>query len=137
MLERLKFVLGFIGAYRRARRAGASREDAKVTAARQMIGAHLMPDAVDAPDRAEPSPRIAELWTDPAPAFAAADDEAEGAWFGHGPFEITPPHIALLRQTRLSWEGAERGAPMLDAERPYGRSDPSRAARRGVRDRRY
>lgn len=121
MLERLKFLVGFVGAYRQARRAGASREDAKLAAARQMIDARLMPDADDAVDRAELPASVAELWTDPAAAFT--EGEADGAWFGYGPFEVTPRHIALLRQIRLSWDGAERGAPMLDPERPYGRPD--------------
>jgi hypothetical protein len=61
----------------------------------------------------------AALWTDPETACALPD----GAWFGDGSFEITQPHIDLLRQARFVWDGAERGAPMLDPERPYGRRD--------------
>lgn len=125
MLARLRFLLGFAGAYRVARKAGASHEDARLAAAQRMIAARLRGDAAGGdPDRqvALP-PEVAALWSDPGPAFVGADPEAGGTWFGYGPFEITPQHIALLRQARLSWEGAERGAPMLDPQRPYGRAD--------------
>lgn len=124
MFERLKFVLGFAGAYRRARKTGASREDAKIAAARQMIDTHLGPGAAGAAAERPALPaEAAELWTDPAPAFTSPESSGDGGWFGHGPFEITAPHIALLRQMRFSWDGAERGAPMLDPARPYGRAD--------------
>jgi hypothetical protein len=65
---------------------------------------------------------VAELWTDPDAAFTDSGTP-DGGWFGSGPFEITSQHLALLRQMRFSWDGAERGAPMLDPERPYGRTD--------------
>jgi hypothetical protein len=61
---------------------------------------------------------VGELWLDPTTCGLA-----DGAWFGDGSFEITSAHLSLLRQMRFSWEGAERGAPMLDPERPYGRED--------------
>jgi hypothetical protein len=61
---------------------------------------------------------VAELWLDPA-----ACGLADGAWFGDGSLEITQSHLGILRQMRFSWDGAERGAPMLDPERPYGRRD--------------
>jgi hypothetical protein len=61
---------------------------------------------------------VAELWLDPATCGLE-----DGRWFGDGSFEITSAHLSLLRQMRFSWDGAERGAPMLDPERPYGRTD--------------
>ncbi|AHB50387.1 hypothetical protein W911_15655 [Hyphomicrobium nitrativorans NL23] len=120
MLDRLKFMLGFGRAYRAARKAGASREDAQLAAARTMIGDRLGFDIEDA-EIAELPAGVAELWRDPEPAFASED--AGGNGFGYAPFEITPAHLVLLRQMRFSWDGAERGAPMLDPARPYGRRD--------------
>ncbi|WP_072396995.1 hypothetical protein [Hyphomicrobium sp. CS1GBMeth3] len=120
MLDRLKFILGFARTYRNARKDGASPENAKLAAASRMIDARLGLSGKERDGAVLPSEVIA-LWTDPALAFANAD--AGDTWFGFGPFEITPQHIELLRKMRLSWDGAERGAPMLDPERPYGRAD--------------
>lgn len=116
MLDRVKFMFGFFRAYRQARKAGDSPDDAKLAAARHMIGMEI-----DAGDRPALPARIAEAWADPATALA--DAVPEGGWFGSGPFEITSQHLILLRTMRFSWDGAERGAPILDPERPYGRSD--------------
>ena len=120
MLDRLKFMLGFGRAYRAARKDGASREDAKLAATRTMIGERLGFDIEDT-EFAEIPAEVSELWRDPEPAFAA--DDVDGAGFGYAPFEITPAHLLLLRQMRFSWDSAERGAPMLDPARPYGRTD--------------
>lgn len=120
MLDRLKFMLGFGRAYRAARKSGASREDAQLAAARSMIGERLGID-IEAIDIADLPTDVAALWRDPEPALAS--DDADGHGFGSAPFEITPAHLLLLRQMRFSWDGAERGAPMLDPARPYSRSD--------------
>ena len=120
MLDRLKFMLGFGRAYRAARKGGASREDAQLAATRTMMRERLGFDFENA-EIAELPAGVAELWRDPEPAFASED--ADGTGFGYAPFEITPAHLALLRTMRFSWDGAERGAPMLDMARPYGRPD--------------
>lgn len=122
MLDRLRFVFGFARAYRLARKAGASETDARMAAAQAMIAERLggesgLSGATDLP------PTVAAVWRNPEPVFIAAEGVAESAWFGSGPFETTASHLALLRQARLSWDGAERGAPMLDPARPYGRAD--------------
>lgn len=119
MFERLKFMTGFLGAYRRARKAGAAHETAKEAAVREMLDRHLGDADARTLGGSHVPESIAELWRDPAPAFVTDD----GGWFGYDPFEITPHHIALLRAMRFSWDGAERGAPMLDPQRPYGRTD--------------
>lgn len=117
MLDRLKFVVGFVRAYRSARKQGVGHEDAKLSAASRMLDERFGISRGSSVDIDLP-PEATELWTDPAPAFQTGD-----TYFGFGPFEVTPQHIALLREIRFTWEGAERGAPMLDPERPYGRTD--------------
>jgi hypothetical protein len=62
---------------------------------------------------------VAQVWCDPEASCGLAD----GGWFGDGALQITASHLGLLRQARFAWDGAERGAPMLDPERPYGRGD--------------
>ncbi|MCV7289188.1 hypothetical protein H7J87_28065 [Mycolicibacterium wolinskyi] len=118
MFERVKYMVGFAGAYRRSRSAGADHFDALDTAARDMMLRKL--DGRDEPtaDQTLPEP-VAEIWRDPESTCALAD----GAWFGDGSIEITSRHIGLLRQMRFGWDGAERGAPMLDPKQPYGRTD--------------
>ncbi|MHC9291906.1 hypothetical protein ACRCUN_05530 [Mycobacterium sp. LTG2003] len=117
MFEHVKFMVGFAGAYRRSRSAGADHGDALDTAARDMMLRKL--DDRDEPT-ADPLPEpVAGIWRDPESTCALAD----GAWFGDGSFEITSKHISVLRQMRFGWDGAERGAPMLDPKRPYGRTD--------------
>lgn len=118
MLDRLKFMVGFAGAYRRSRGAGADHGEALDTAARDMMLRRLGVADADAAHTELPEP-VTEIWLDPESPCALAD----GAWFGDGSFEITPRHVDLMRQMRFTWDGAERGAPMLDARRPYGRSD--------------
>ena len=110
MFERVRFMLGFAGAYRRSRRDGAGHEAALEAASEDLLGRQHT-GAVPA--------AAAELWSDPDPECALAD----GGWFGDGTLEITEEHLTLLRQARLSWDSAERGAPMLDPRRPYGRED--------------
>ncbi|MGV0805909.1 hypothetical protein [Mycolicibacterium setense] len=119
MLDRLKFMVGFAGAYRRSRSAGADHGEALDTAARDMMLRKMgVADEDAATAKKVPAP-IAAIWLDPESACSLAD----GAWFGDGSFEITPRHIDLLRQMRFGWDGAERGAPMLDPKQPYGRPD--------------
>lgn len=119
MFERVKFMVGFAGAYRRSRSAGADHGEALDTAARDMLLRKLDDSEGEAgADRSVPEP-VAEIWSDPESSCGLAD----GAWFGDGSFEITSRHIGLLRQMRFTWDGAERGAPMLDPHRPYGRED--------------
>lgn len=38
-------------------------------------------------------------------------------------FEVTRAHLALLKRTWVSWDGAEFGAPSIDPKRPYGNGD--------------
>jgi hypothetical protein len=111
MFERAKFMIGFVGAYGRSRRAGAAHGVALEAAAHNMFDQKLANLTV--PES------VAALWRDPDTTCALDD----GAWFGDGSFEITLPHLSLLRQARFAWDGAERGAPMLDSQRPYGRRD--------------
>lgn len=121
MFERARFMVTFAGAYRRSRRNGADHEAALRAATEDAFGGRRteLPDAV------------AELWRDPA-----ADCTLPGAaWFGDGSLVITEAHLGLLKQSRLGWDGAERGAPMLDPDRPYGRADllaQARALRHGT-----
>lgn len=122
MLDRLRFVFGFARAYRRARKAGASETDARMAAAQAMIAERLGGESGLSGETDLP-PAVAAVWRDPEPVFLAAEGVIESAWFGSGPFEVTATHLALLRQMRLAWDGAERGAPMLDPARPYGRAD--------------
>ncbi|WP_395307621.1 hypothetical protein V4U86_19690 [Mycobacterium sp. AMU20-3851] len=110
MFDRARFMFGFAGVYRRSRRSGAGHGAALQEAADGMLGRQRK---ASVPDSA------AELWCDPA-AECALDD---GDWFGDGTVQITERHLMLLRQARLGWEGAERGAPMIDPQRPYGRRD--------------
>lgn len=123
MLDRLKFVFGFARAYRKALKSGASREEAREIAARETIDARLGASAgeIARTDAGDLPPAVAALWRDPETAFSK--DADEDTWFGSGLFEITEAHLTLLRAMRFSWDGAERGAPMLDPERPYGRAD--------------
>lgn len=109
MFERAKFMVKFAGAYRKSRRSGAEHDAALRAATDDMVGSR----AAELP---EP---VCALWRDPADAFELDG----GGWFGDGSFEITESHLALLRSARLAWDGAERGAPMLDPHRPYGRAD--------------
>lgn len=109
MFERAKFMVKFAGAYRQSRRAGAQHDAALQAATADMFR----------PRQTELPASVAELWRDPA-THCALDD---GDWFGDGSLAITDAHLALLRQARLGWDGAERGAPMLDPQRPYGRAD--------------
>lgn len=41
----------------------------------------------------------------------------------NAPLQVTPSHLALLRKARFRWNGAEIGAPMLDPDAPYTRTD--------------
>lgn len=109
VFERAKFMVGFAGAYRRSRRDGAEHEAALRAAT----------DSVFARPRADIPEVVAALWRDPADECALTD----GSWFGDGSLAITDAHVALLKQSRLGWDGAENGAPMLDPRRPYGRED--------------
>ena len=38
-------------------------------------------------------------------------------------FELTQQHLDLLRETSISWDDCEFGAPCIDCKRPYGNSD--------------
>lgn len=116
MFERVKYMAGFAAAYRRSRTSGEEHGAALDTAARDMLMRKLGID--DRPGNTIPEP-VAQLWLGPDPACTLPD----GAWFGDGSFEVTAAHLRLLRQMRFAWDGAERGAPMLDPKRPYGRPD--------------
>ncbi|MDV3129851.1 hypothetical protein M1247_33440 [Mycobacterium sp. 21AC1] len=119
MFDRARFVMGFVGAYGRSRKAGAAHAAALEAAAHGLLDQKLgSSGAADPAHTAVPAP-VAEIWRDPQGACALDD----GAWFGDGSFEITKSHISLLRQARFAWDGVERGGPMLDSERPYGRRD--------------
>lgn len=107
----------FVGAYGRSRKAGAAHVGALEAAAHDILDRKLGGSGEEHP--ADVPESAAALWCNAESACALAD----GAWFGDGSFEITPLHISLLRQARFSWDGAERGAPMLDPKRPYGRTD--------------
>lgn len=109
MFKRAKFMVKFAGDYRRARRDGAEH-DAALQAATD--------DAFDRPRTGLPE-AVADLWRDPSQDCALPD----GSWFGDGSLVITEAHLSLRRRVRLGWDGAERGAPMLDPHRPYGRKD--------------
>lgn len=109
VFERAKFMVTFIGAYRRSRSDGGGHEAALQAAADDM----LRQTRVNVPDT------VYELWSDPSDELALDG----GDWFGDGFLEITDAHLGLLRRARLTWDGAERGAPMLDPDRPYGRAD--------------
>lgn len=109
MFERAKFMVKFAGAYRQSRRDGTDHEAALQSAADNMFRSN----------RVTVPASVYETWSDPADELDLNYD----SWFGYGPFDITATHLGLLRRARLAWEGAERGAPMLDPDRPYGRSD--------------
>jgi hypothetical protein len=119
LFERLRFMTGFAGAYRQSRKSGATHEAAMDAAAHDMIGRKLGGSGDEGPAREEVPESAAALWLNAQTECGLSD----GAWFGDGSLEITPPHLSLLRQARFSWDGAERGAPMLDPQRPYGRTD--------------
>lgn len=38
-------------------------------------------------------------------------------------FELKQVHLDLLKQTAISWDSCEYGAPCIDCKRPYGNSD--------------
>lgn len=109
VFERAKFMVKFAGAYRRSRSDGGDHEAALQAAADGMF----RPNRVHLPDS------VYEMWSDPSEEIALDG----GDWFGDGSLEITEAHLGLLRHARLAWDGAERGAPMLDPDRPYGRAD--------------
>lgn len=121
MLDRVKFVLGYWRAYRRARREGAAHEDAKIAAAHDVLAARLGLNSEDAPEALTLPESISTLWRTPDALVSDAKGGVDA--FGNGPFTITTAHLALLARMRFAWDGAERGAPMLDPERPYGRRD--------------
>lgn len=58
---------------------------------------------------------VAEILAEPGD-FAPYDDDLAGR-------TITAEQLSLIRKVRFSWEGAERGAPMLDPLMPFGRRD--------------
>jgi hypothetical protein len=119
LFERLKFMTGYVGAYGRSRKAGATHVAAMDAAAHDMIDRKLGGSGEEHPSREEVPESAAALWCNARTECGLPD----GAWFGDGSFEITPLHLSLLRRARFSWDGAERGAPMLDPERPFGRTD--------------
>jgi hypothetical protein len=119
MFERLKFMIGFVGAYGRSRKAGDEHTAALEAATHNMLDQKLGRSSAEDPAEMTVPESVAALWCDPEPECALDD----GEWFGDGSFEITPSHLSLLRQARFTWDGAERGAPMLDPKRPYGRRD--------------
>ena len=110
---------GFVGAYGRSRKAGAAHVAALESAAHDMLDRKLGRSGEGHPTREEVPESAAALWLNAQTECGLPD----GAWFGGGSFEITPPHLSLLRQAHFSWDGAERGGPMLDPQRPYGRTD--------------
>lgn len=120
MLDRLRFMFGFVRAYRDARKQGISPDDAKLAATSRMFEERLGAP-LDFGERVELPPDVVSLWSDPGPTFR--QEGREDGWFGIGPFEISSAHLSLLAHARFSWDGAERGAPMLDPARPFGRSD--------------
>lgn len=109
VFERAKFMVKFAGAYRRSRNTGGEHETALQAAADAMFPTNR----VNVPDS------VYEMWSDPSDELVLDG----GDWFGDGILEITAAHLGLLRAARLAWNGAERGAPMLDPARPYGRTD--------------
>lgn len=109
MFERAKFMVTFVGAYRRSRGNGGDHGAALQAAVDGMFRSNR----VNVPDA------VYEMWSDPRDEFALDG----GDWFGDGSLQITGAHLGLLRRARLTWDGAERGAPMLDPDRPYGRTD--------------
>lgn len=109
VFERAKFMVRFAGAYRRSRGNGGEHEAALQAAADAMFRTNR----VTVPDS------VYEMWSDPVDELTLDG----GEWFGDGSLEITSAHLGLLRTARLAWDGAERGAPMLDPDRPYGRAD--------------
>lgn len=116
MFDRMRYLAGFAAAYRPSRNAGEDHTAALDTAARDMLTRKLGADGTTGNKVPESA---AHLWLDPDPACALPD----GAWFGDGSFDVTAPHLQLLRQMQFTWDGAERGAPTLDPRRPYGRRD--------------
>ena len=38
-------------------------------------------------------------------------------------FELKQHHLDLLKETSISWDNCEYGAPAIDCKRPYGNSD--------------
>lgn len=113
MFERVKFMTEFAAAYRRERRTGAGHDAALAAASETVLNRGMSGSAVVLPDR------VAEIWLEPDDVCGLLD----GAWFGDGSFDITQGHLDLLRRMRFSWDNAERGAPVLDPRRPYGRAD--------------
>ncbi|AXK76367.1 hypothetical protein TS71_09610 [Mycolicibacterium neoaurum] len=109
MFERAKYMVSFVGAYRRARRHGDEHQSALARAADDMFAG----PGIESPDS------VHALWCDPD-EHVTVDG---GGWFGAGAFDITAAHLDLLRHARLGWDGAERGAPCLDPTAPYGRAD--------------
>lgn len=109
VFERAKFMVKFAGAYRRSRNNGGEHGAALQAAADDMFGTNR----VNVPDS------VYEMWSDPSDELTLDG----GNWFGDGSLDITDAHLGLLRRARLTWDGAERGAPMLDPDRPYGRAD--------------
>lgn len=65
------------------------------------------------------SEAAAGLLVNPADAIANFSDVISG----NAPFAVNAEHIALLRRLRFSWDTAEIGAPMVDADAPYGAAD--------------
>lgn len=144
MFEGLKFVFGVMRGVWQGIRQGAPADVAEAQAIQQMMEKHFSSDF--GPDALPEG--IISLWSDPENTYRDEHEQHEQTndfWFGHGTFEVTAPHIALLRQMRFVWDCTERGAPMLDPARPYGSAlplgqiialfaeeDPERLARRHV-----
>jgi hypothetical protein len=116
MFERLKFIIGFASAYRRARKSGLAHADAQLAAVRELTDGALPALDRSLPGNADIPEAIAGMWRDPETAFAGCLPDGSL-------FDVTPRHIDLMRHMRFAWEGAERGAPMLDPQQPYGRRD--------------
>ena len=49
-------------------------------------------------------------------------------------FDLTPAHIAQLREALISWDTTEAGAPTFDPGRPYGDAKMSGARKKLHRD---
>ena len=80
-----------------------------------------------------------DVFVSPALEAKLADHDAETVFseenFNNFPedygasFRLTPQHVELLRQVRLSWDDVENGAPMVSADHPFGQEDPFEAMR--------
>jgi len=117
LFARARFMLRFWKAYRAARKSGVTHEEALAQTQAELIDAEfgdgtferIQPTPLDVPEDVE------DYLRDPS----SHDDTSTDT----GTITITAEDIALIRQSRWVWDGAERGAPMLAPESPFGKPD--------------